>query len=464
MTARKQKNTITSTTGGIHVMPNHVHRIIILKDVDRRGDTLCSPAFNLDSKSGRSKQRPYATSENQGAASSAPTKALHMKKQNAITPPTGEFILYQTEDGRTRIEVRMQDETVWLTQKQMAELFDKDTDTIGLHIRNIYKEGELTPVGTTEESSVVQNEGGRQVRRSVSYYNLDVIISVGYRVKSHRGTQFRIWATQRLREYIIKGFTMDDERLKNLPGKGQTDYFDEQLARIRDIRSSERRFYQKVLDIYATSVDYSPNTEMSQQFFATVQNKMHWACHGHTAAEVIYQRVDAAKPHMGLVSTRPGGIVRKEDVAVAKNYLTEDELHALNRIVNAYIEFAELQALRRKVMTMHDWIAKLDDFLKLADRELLDHAGTVSAETAKAKAELEYERYRTLIDALPRPVDLDFLEAAKRIEEEAIILQGSANNLTNACNSFHTHKLLYALHNLDASTWIDEIDRAYLNR
>ncbi|MDD2734989.1 MAG: virulence RhuM family protein [Desulfuromonadaceae bacterium] len=339
-----------------------------------------------------------------------------MKKQNAMTPSTGDFILYQTEDGRTRIEVRMQDETVWLTQKQMGELFDKDTDTIGLHIRNIYKEGELTPEGTAEESSVVQDEGRRQVRRKVSYYNLDVIISVGYRVKSHRGTQFRIWATQRLREYIVKGFTMDDERLKNPPGKGQKDYFDEQLERIRDIRSSERRFYQKVLDIYATSVDYSPNTEMTQQFFATVQNKMHWACHGQTAAEVIYQRADSAKPHMGLISMRPGGIVRKDDVAIAKNYLTEDELYSLNRIVNAYIEFAELQALRRKVMTMRDWIAKLDDFLKLSEHELLDHAGTISAETAKTKAEYEYDRYRTLIDSQPRPVDRDFLEAAKQIE------------------------------------------------
>jgi len=237
-------------------------------------------------------------------------------------------------------------------------------------------------------------------------------------VKSHRGTQFRIWATQRLREYIIKGFAMDDERLKNPPGNGQTDYFDEQLERIRDIRSSERRFYQKVLDIYATSVDYSPNTEMSQQFFATVQNKMHWACHGQTAAEVIYRRADADRPHMGLVTTRPGGVVRKDDVAIAKNYLTENELHALNRIVSAYLDFAELQALRRKVMTMREWITKLDDFLKLSEHELLDHAGTISADTAKAKAELEYERYRTLIDELPRPVDQDFLEAVKVIEEK----------------------------------------------
>mgnify|MGYP002398978028 CR=1 FL=1 len=335
-------------------------------------------------------------------------------KQDIV--PAGEFLLYQTEDGRTRIEVRMQDETVWLTQRQMAELFGKDTDTISLHIRNIYKEGELTPEGTNEESSVVQDEGGRRVRRNVSYYNLDVIISVGYRVKSHRGTQFRIWATQRLREYIVKGFVMDDERLKNPPGKGHRDYFDEQMERIRDIRSSERRFYQKVLDIYATSIDYAPDTKMSQQFFATVQNKMHWACHGHTAAEIIHQRADADKLHMGLVATRPGGIVRREDVAIAKNYLTVEELDALNRIVAAYLDFAELQALRRKPMSMRDWIAKLDDFLKLSEHELLDHAGTVSAETAKAKAELEYERYRILIDAQPHPVDQDFLEAVKKLE------------------------------------------------
>ena len=211
---------------------------------------------------------------------------------------------------------------------------------------------------------------------------------------------------------------MDDERLKNPLGKGHLDYFDEQLERIRDIRSSERRFYQKVLDIYATSVDYSPNTEMSQQFFATVQNKMHWAGHGHTAAEVIHQRVDAAKPYMGLKTTRPGGIVRKEDVSIAKNYLNEDELQILNRIVMAYIEFAELQALRRKAMSMHDWIVKLDDFLKLSEHELLNHAGTISAEEAKTKAELEYYRYRARIDLLPRQVDKDFelglLEIEKR--------------------------------------------------
>ncbi len=336
-----------------------------------------------------------------------------MKKMNALALPYGDFILFQTEDGRTRIEARFQEETVWLSLNQLVDLFQRDKSVVSKHIRNIFNEGELQREAVVANFATTATDGKSY---QVDHYNLDVIISVGYRVKSHRGTQFRIWATQRLREYIIKGFAMDDERLKNPPGKGQKDYFDEQLERIRDIRSSERRFYQKVLDIYATSVDYSPNTEMTHQFFATVQNKMHWASHGHTAAEVIYQRADAAKPHMGIISTRPGGIVRKEDVSVAKNYLAEDELRALNRIVNAYIEFAELQALGRKVMTMRDWITKLDDFLKLSERELLDHTGTISAEAAKVKAEFEYERYRTLIDANPRPVDRDFLEAVKTLE------------------------------------------------
>ena len=336
-----------------------------------------------------------------------------MKKQKTHPSPTGEFILYQTEDGRTRIETRFQGETVWLPLNQMVELFQRDKSVVSKHIKNIFDEGELIREAVVAKFATTAADGKTY---QVDHYNLDVIISVGYRVKSHRGTQFRIWATQRLREYIVKGFTMDDERLKNPPGKGQTDYFDEQLERIRDIRSSERRFYQKVLDIYATSIDYSPNTEMSQQFFATVQNKMHWACHGQTAAEVIYRRADADKPYMGLVSTRPGGIVRKEDVAIAKNYLAEAELQALNRIVAAYLDFAELQALRRKPMTMREWITKLDDFLKLSEHELLNHAGTISAETAKEKAELEYERYRVMIDDLPRQVDQDFLEAVKRIE------------------------------------------------
>jgi hypothetical protein len=328
--------------------------------------------------------------------------------------PGGAFILYQTEDGRTRLDVRFQNETVWLSLNQMADLFQRDKSVISRHIKNVFEEGELVRTSVVAESATTAADGKTY---QVEFYNLDVIISVGYRVKSHRGTQFRIWATQRLREYLVKGFTMDDERLKNPPGKGHKDYFDEQLERIRDIRSSERRFYQKVLDIYATSVDYTPNTEMSQHFFATVQNKMHWATHGHTAAEVIHERADASKPLMGLKTTRPGGIVRREDVAIAKNYLNEEELHALNRIVTAYIEFAELQALNRRVMTMRDWIEKLDDFLKLSDRELLDHAGKITAESARAKAELEYDRYRALMDAQPRPVDADFEQAVKQLQQ-----------------------------------------------
>ena len=330
-------------------------------------------------------------------------------------PETAEFLLYQTEDGRTRLEVHFKNETVWLSLNQMADLFQRDKSVISRHIKNVFAEGELRPEATVAKSATVQTEGGRAVGREIEFYNLDVIISVGYRVKSHRGTQFRIWATQRLREYIVKGFTMDDERLKNPPGKGQKDYFDEQLERIRDIRSSERRFYQKVLDIYATSVDYTPDVEVSQQFFATVQNKMHWAAHGQTAAEVIHARVDAAKPFMGLKTTRPGGIIRKEDVSIAKNYLDAGELGVLNRIVTVYLEFAELQALRRKVMTMREWITKLDEFLKLSDHELLDHAGKISAEQARAKAELEYDRYRALQDAQPRPVDADFEKAVAKL-------------------------------------------------
>ncbi len=292
--------------------------------------------------------------------------------------PQSEIILYQTEDGRTRIQCRFENETLWLSQALIAELFEKDVRTINEHLVNIFDEGELRREATIRKFRIVRIEGARQVTREVEHYNLDAILAIGFRVRSHRGTQFRQWAIGRLNEYLVKGFTMDDERLKNPPGKGQKDYFDEQLERIRDIRSSERRFYQEVLDIYATSADYSPDTEVSQRFFATVQNKMHWAAHGQTAAEVIHQRVDAGEPFMGLKTTRPGGIIRKEDVSIAKNYLNGEELDTLNRIVNAYIEFAELRALQRKVMTMRDWIVKLDEFLKLSEHELLDHAGKIS--------------------------------------------------------------------------------------
>lgn len=323
----------------------------------------------------------------------------------SVQGESGEFILYQTEDGRTRIQCRFENETIWLTQIEMAELFQTTKQNIAKHLKAIFAEGELKQESVVNYWLTTATDG-KDYR--VMYYNLSAILAVGYRVRSHRGTQFRQWATERLGEYLLKGFTMDDERLKNPPGPGQKDYFEEQLERIRDIRSSERRFYQKILDIYATSVDYSSDTEISRQFFATVQNKMHWASHGQTAAEVIHHRADAGKPQMGMQTTRPGGIIRKDDVAVAKNYLTPDELNALNHIVTLYLDFAELQAQRRKVMTMAGWIGKLDDFLKLSDHELLDHAGKITAEQAKAKAELEYTRYRALTDAQPRPVDADF--------------------------------------------------------
>jgi hypothetical protein len=331
--------------------------------------------------------------------------------------PQSEIILYQTEDGRTRVQCRFENETLWLSQIQMAELFQTTVPNINLHLKAIYAEGELSAEATIKSYLIVRLEGSRQVSRPVMHYSLPAILAVGFRVRSHRGTQFRQWATARLGEYLVQGFTMDDERLKNPPGKGQMDYFDELLERIRDIRSSERRFYQKVLDIYATSVDYAPDTELAQQFFATVQNKMHWATHGQTAAEIIHDRADAGKALMGLQTTRPGGIVRKEDVSIAKNYLTEDELQVLNRIVNLYIEYAELQALERKPMTMRDWITKLDEFLKISGRKLLDHAGKISAETARAKAELEYTRYRALLDAQPRTVDVDFEKAANELKK-----------------------------------------------
>jgi len=332
-------------------------------------------------------------------------------------PSPSQLVLYQTEDNRSRIEVRLDGGTVWLTQAQIAELFQTTVPNINIHLKGIYEEGELQAQATIKEYLIVRQEGARQVSRTVLHYNLEAVLAVGYRVRSPRGTQFRQWATERLREYLVKGFTMDDERLKNPPGPGQPDYFEELLARIRDIRSSERVFYRKVLDIYATSMDYDPSAEASQKFFAVVQNKMHWAAHGHTAAETVHQRADAKKPHMGLTHTRPGGIVRKGDVSIAKNYLNAEELEVLNRVVNAYLEFAELQAKARKPMTMQAWITKLDDFLRLSDRELLTHAGKISAEAAKTKAELEYDRFRTLEDAKPRPVDEDFDAAVEKLKK-----------------------------------------------
>lgn len=349
-----------------------------------------------------------------------------MSSETQPAMPDGEFILYQTEDGRTRIQCRFENETLWLTQAQIAELFQTTPQNVTLHLKAIFAEGELSEAATCKDYLQVRQEGSRGVSRSLRHYRLEAILAVGYRVRGYRGTQFRQWATARLSEYLVKGFTMDDERLKNPPGKGQQDYFDEQLERIRDIRSSERRFYQKVLDIYATSVDYTPDIVISQHFFAVVQNKMHWAAHGQTAAEVIHARADASKPQMGLKTTRPGGIIRKEDVSVAKNYLDADELQVLNRIVNAYIEFAELQALRRKAMTMQNWIEKLDDFLKLSEHELLAHAGKISATSAKAKAELEYAHYRTIMDAQPRAVDAAFEQAVKQLKETPVAIEQQA--------------------------------------
>ena len=319
-----------------------------------------------------------------------------------------EFLLYRTEDGRTRLEVRLENETVWLTQNQMAELFQTTKQNVSLHIRNIFAEKELLEESVVKEYLTTAADGKNY---QTKFYNLDVIISVGYRVKSHRGTQFRIWATQRLREYIVKGFALDDERLKR---RGGGNYFEELLARIRDIRSSEKVFWRKGLDIYATSIDYDPRADASELFFATVQNKMHWAAHGQTAAEVVHARVDGSKPHMGMTNwlgAKPG----KGEAIVAKNYLAREELEALNRIVNAYLEFAELRALNRQPMSMQDWIAKLEDFLRLSGREILTHAGTVSHEEAVRKAELEFETFRQRQLAAPSQAEKDFEEAIKKL-------------------------------------------------
>lgn len=326
---------------------------------------------------------------------------------------SGEFLLFQTEDGRTRIEVRLEDQTLWLSQRLIADLFQVSVKTANEHLVNIYDEGELAPAATIRKFRIVQTEGSRSVTRTVDHYNLDAILAVGYRVRSARGTQFRTWATERLREYLVKGFAMDDDRLKRAGG-GQ--YFEELLARIRDIRSSERVFWRKVLDIYATSIDYDPRAESSQLFFQTIQNKMHWAAHGHTAAEVIYARADASVKNMGL-TTWAGERPRKADVSTAKNYLQAEEIEALNRIVTAYLEFAELQALNRRPMTMAGWISKLDDFLKLSDREILTHAGKISHDAAQEKAESEFTRFKQLQAALPQPVDEQFEQTMDELEQ-----------------------------------------------
>ena len=318
----------------------------------------------------------------------------------------GNIILYQTEDGKSRIEVTLCNDTVWLTADQMAELFQRNKSTISRHIKNVFEDGELNPDSTVAFFATIQNEGNRSVERNLAYYNLDMIISVGYRVKSHRGVQFRIWATNILREYLVKGFAMNDDLLKRAGGGN---YFDELLSRIRDIRSSEKVFYRKILEIYSLSIDYDPRTEATMQFFKTVQNKMHYSVHGHTAAEIIYERADAEKDFMGLTSWT-GALPKRTDAEIAKNYLSSDELDTLNRIVSLYLDFAELQAKSHKPMYMKDWIQKLDDFLKLSGKELLTHAEKISAELAKQKANTEYDKFKERTVYSLSPVEIHFLE------------------------------------------------------
>lgn len=329
-----------------------------------------------------------------------------MKKKSPVASE-GQFLVYQTEDGKLKIDVRFEGETVWLAQQQMAELFQTSKQNISLHIRNTFSEGELQEDSVVKESLTTAIDGKNYATK---FYNLDVIISVGYRVKSLRGTQFRIWATQQLREYIVKGFVLDDERLKN-PDQ-PFDYFEELTRRIQDIRTSERRFYQKITDIYATSIDYDPTREISIGFFKTVQNKVHWAITGQTAAEIIHDRAKASEPNMGLTNWR-GAVVRKQDIGVAKNYLSEPELAALNNLVEQYLIFAEGQAMRRVPMHMADWVKKLDGFLKLNDRDILTHAGRISHDMAQAKAELEYDKFKALPSATSHPVDDDFERATQ---------------------------------------------------
>lgn len=325
--------------------------------------------------------------------------------------PQGQFIIFDSGDGRSQIECRFEGENLWLSQQLIAELYQKNVRTINEHLVNIYGEGELEQNATIRNFRIVRQEGSREVTREIVHYNLDAILSVGYRVRSKAGTQFRQWATRTLKEYLAKGFVMDDERLKS-PESSQ--YFDELLNRIRDIRSSEKIFWRKVCDIYATSIDYDGKAQASTHFFAQVQNKMHWAAHGHTAAELIFQRVDGDKPHMGLTSYKGQEPTRKE-VVTAKNYLSEQELDTLNRLVNSYLEFAELQARQGKLMKMADWASKLDDFLKLSDFNILTHAGKISSDQAKQKAKHEYDKFRRIIDANPTQVDKDLIAATKRL-------------------------------------------------
>lgn len=305
------------------------------------------------------------------------------------------ILIYQNTDGTVKLDVHLQDESVWINRQQIAALFNRDIKTIGKHINNIFAEGELEKSSTVANFATVQTEGGREVERLIEYYNLDVVISVGYRVKSVQGTQFRIWATKRIHEYLVKGFTMDDDRLKQEGARSR--YFEELLQRIRDIRSSERNFYQKITDIYATSIDYKKDEELTKQFFSTVQNKMHYAIHGQTAAEMIYNRANAGEPFLGLTNFK-GNYITQRDISVAKNYLTEAELKQLNLVVSMYLDFAELQTTNGRLMKMVDWIQKLDDFLKISEKELLTNSGTISHQKAIEKAKDEFDKYRKAED------------------------------------------------------------------
>lgn len=336
--------------------------------------------------------------------------------------PNPGMVLFRPNDGGNELRVRLEGETVWLTQAQMAELFQTTPQNITIHLKAIYEEGELSEAATCKDYLQVRDEGGRAVKRTLKHYSLDAILAVGYRVRSTRGTQFRQWATATLSEYLTKGFVMDDERLKEGRSLGR-DYFDELLERIRDIRASERRFYQKIADIYATSIDYEPNAAQTREFYATVQNKLHWAIHGRTAAEIISERADASKPNMGLTTWKnaPGGPIRKGDVGIAKNYLTAEEIEALNRIVTMYLDYAEDQARKQKPMHMADWAKKLDAFLRFNERDILTHAGKVSMELAQEHARLEFgkhEEARCLREASEPMSDFDhFIDETKRLED-----------------------------------------------
>ena len=333
-------------------------------------------------------------------------------KDLALEEDQGNIVIYQTEDGDTKIDVRFVDETVWLTQQQMAELFHTSRSNIVEHIGHIYEEGELDEVSTCRKFRQVRMEGNRQVTRELPFYNLDMIISLGYRVKSLIATQFRRWATERLKEYMIKGFTMDDERLKNLGGGN---YWRELLERIRDIRSSEKVMYRQVLDLYATSVDYNPRSAESVAFFKMVQNKLHYAAHGHTAAEVIYERADADKPFMGL-TTFSGDFPTAKDIGIAKNYLTEEELRVLNQMVSGYFDFAEVQAIRHRPMYMSDYVEQLDNILRATGEEVLTHAGKISHAQAMEKAKAEYKRYQAQTLS---PVEEEYLKTIKQLGKAA---------------------------------------------